>query len=96
MPITDDQLWGGPSSIEKMEELNLLWRRKTHRELNAVDLEYILAFQEAGISLQAIKEGIIKSLAGWRPKFPGDAVRSVNYCSAEIYAAGQKESEGKR
>lgn len=93
--ITDSEMWGGPSEIEEIDRTSLLWRRMTGRELGALDMEYILAFQEAGISWKAIRRGIEKSLSRWKPKFPGDKVRHVNYCMAEIYEAGRAESEGR-
>ncbi|MBU6232563.1 hypothetical protein KGP36_08110 [Patescibacteria group bacterium] len=93
--ISDSEMWGGPSELEEIDRISLLWRRLTGRELSALDLEYIEAFKDAGISYRAIRFGIQKTLRRWRPKFEGDRVRHLNYCQTEIYEAGRAEAEGR-
>jgi hypothetical protein len=65
-------------------DIEEVWSKLSGKPLRPMDWAFLETFFEARISVEEICDGIETSFRRFRPKFPGDRIRSLSYCAPAI------------
>jgi len=80
-----------PETLYPMAEIENVWMESQgeFRRFSPLEWAYLDAWFQAAISPATIIDGIRESFRSFRPRRPGDRIRSLVYCEQAIYRLAQ-------